>query len=161
MPFMGTVHIPGIFFTSRKFTRYSSSAPTMRTLLTASVYRPLEPPLQSVKMQFTSSEWNMNWWRTGKEHRREQALITVVNCILFCLCDWWWQISSNSYWCWRSTQGGRVEPVIRGHSQASFSSFSIPNALVGSKVPTSLNDSTPVTKIGLSFILQNFYAWII
>lgn len=66
-------------FTSRKFTRYSSSAPTMRMLLTASVYRPLEPPLQSVKMQFTSSVWNMNWCRRGKQQRRsKQALITIV-----------------------------------------------------------------------------------
>lgn len=39
--------------------------------------------------------------------------------------------------------------------------FSIPGALVGSKVPTFLNDSTPITKIGPGFILQFFYSLII
>lgn len=56
--------------TSRRFTRYTSSAPTMRTLLTASVYKPLEPPVQSIKMQFTSSTWNMNcqvWKEEGNK----------------------------------------------------------------------------------------------
>lgn len=39
--------------------------------------------------------------------------------------------------------------------------FSILDALVGSKIPTSFNDSTPVTKIGLIFIIQILHVWII
>lgn len=50
---------------------------------------------------------------------------------------------------------------LKGTHKLPSALFSIPDALAGSQVPTFLNDSTPVTKIGPSFILQIFYAWII
>lgn len=153
-------------FTSRRFTRYTSSAPTMRTLLTASVYKPLEPPLQSVKMQFTSSVWNMNWGKTWKqENRSKQAWITIVAGYMqtiFCFI-----IARDSVYVtgkdtslvykfllilkdehkeaeWRQW----FEHRIKTHRSLLQFLFSVPDALLGFRVSTFLNDSTPVRKRG-------------